>query len=49
MIPIWYTRAHYDIIKSLEYVASEHILITTAFDKKVKIWDSLTGKPVDSF
>jgi WD40 repeat protein len=49
MIPVWFTRAHYDIIKSLEYVPSEHILITTAFDKKVKVWDSLSGKAVDSF
>lgn len=49
MHPLWITRSHYDIIKSLEYVPSEHLLITTAFDKRVKLWDSLTGKPVDSF
>lgn len=49
MPALWYTRAHYEIIKSLEYVQSEQILITTAFDKKVKLWDSTTGKVVDSF
>ena len=27
----------------------ESILITTSFDKKVKIWDSETGKLLDSF
>ena len=49
MVPVWIIRAHYEIIKSLEYVAKENILITTAYDKKVKIWDSLTGKNIDSF
>ena len=49
MIPLWYTRAHYDIIKSLEYVAEKGILLTTGFDKKVKIWDSSSGKLIDSF
>ena len=30
----WITRAHYEVIKSLEYVEKENFLITTAFDKK---------------
>lgn len=45
----WLTKAHYEVIKSLEFVQSERILITTAFDKKVKLWDAETGKLVDSF
>ncbi|CAK75155.1 unnamed protein product (macronuclear) [Paramecium tetraurelia] len=45
----WITRAHYEVIKSLEYVEKEDFLITTAFDKKVKLWDAETGKFIDSF
>ncbi|CAD8044697.1 unnamed protein product [Paramecium primaurelia] len=45
----WITRAHYEVIKSLEYVEKENFLITTAFDKKVKLWDAETGKFIDSF
>lgn len=45
----WIAKAHYEVIKSLEYVPSENLLITTAYDKKVKIWDSETGKFIDSF
>ncbi|CAD8133059.1 unnamed protein product [Paramecium octaurelia] len=45
----WIIRAHYEVIKSLEYVEKEDFLITTAFDKKVKLWDAETGKFIDSF
>ena len=46
---MWISRAHYEIVKSLEYVPAENTLITTAFDKKVKVWESVNGKLVDSF
>ena len=49
MIPIFSTKAHNEIIKSLNYVYEENLLITTAYDKRVKIWDSNTGKSIDSF
>lgn len=45
----WVIRAHYEQIKSIEYIHEEDLLISTAFDKKVKLWDSKTGKFIDSF
>jgi len=42
-------KAHYEIIKSMEYVHDEHLILTTSFDKKVKIWDADSGKFIDSF
>lgn len=49
MQPKWFAKAHYEIIKSLEYVPEEHLLITTAFDKKVKVWNAADGNLIDSF
>ena len=46
---VWIVKAHFEIIKSLEFVPMESILITTSFDKRVKIWDCLEGKLIDSF
>ena len=46
---LWSFKAHNEQIKSLEYILKENILITTAYDKKVKLWDSVTGDYVDSF
>jgi hypothetical protein len=37
------------MIKSLEFVEDENLLVTSAFDKKVKLWNSLDGSYVDSF
>ncbi len=37
---IWSTKAHHESIKSLELVKTESLLITTGYDKKVKIWHS---------
>jgi hypothetical protein len=37
------------MIKSLELVVSESLLITTAYDKKVKIWHTEDGSFIDSF
>ncbi|KAL4503262.1 hypothetical protein ABPG72_000868 [Tetrahymena utriculariae] len=44
---VWSVRAHYEMIKSLEYIQEENLLITTAYDKKVKLWDSKTGNLID--
>jgi WD40 repeat protein len=46
---LWTLKAHQEQIKSLEYIHKENLLITTAFDRKVKIWNSQTGKYVDAF
>jgi len=48
-VPIWTQRCHYEQIKSLEYIQEEKLLLTTAFDKKVKLWDSSTGQLKDTF
>lgn len=37
------------MIKSIEYVEEEGLLLTTSYDKKVKIWDSKKGDLIDSF
>lgn len=31
------------MIKSIEYVPDEDIILTSAFDKKVKIWNAKNG------
>lgn len=46
---IFSIKTHNEQVKSLEYVEEESLLITTAFDKKVKLWSSLTGQYIDSF
>jgi len=46
---IWISRAHYEIVKSLEFMEGANILATTAYDKKVKLWDTEVGRLLDSF
>lgn len=40
---LWNVKAHTEVVKSLEYIEEEKLLITTSFDKKVKIWSAETG------
>ena len=35
---LWKVKAHNEVVKSLEYIEGEELLVTTSFDKKVKIW-----------
>lgn len=44
----WHTRAHQDIIRSMEYIQSENLIITTCVDKRVNIFNSVDGKFVES-
>ena len=37
------------MIKSIEYLFEEKLIISTGYDKKVKIWNSETGLQIDSF
>lgn len=37
------------MIKSIEYLQEEKLIISTGYDKKVKIWNSETGQQIDSF
>ena len=46
---MWISRAHYEIVKSLEFLEGANILATTAYDKKVKLWDAEVGRLLDSF
>lgn len=32
----------------MEYISEEELIVTTSFDKKVKIWDAKTGDYLDS-
>jgi WD40 repeat protein len=45
---VWHTKAHRELIKSLQYIPEEQLLITTSSDKKVKIWDPSNGCYLDS-
>lgn len=45
---LWTVKVHLEPIKSIEYIESEQLIITTSFDKRVKIWNSLTGQYIDS-
>ena len=46
---VFAVKTHNEQVKSLEYLQDESLLITTAFDKKVKLWEAETGKYIDSF
>ena len=46
---VFSVKTHTEQVKSLEYLQEECLLITTAFDKKVKLWEADTGKYIDSF
>lgn len=41
-------KAHQEVVKSMEYIEEELLIVTTSFDKKVKIWDAKTGEYLDS-
>ena len=45
---VWQIKAHQQVIKSMEYIEQEDLLVTTSFDKKVKIWNAKTGDYLDS-
>ena len=44
----WQVKAHTQTIRVLEYIEEANILMTSSFDKKVKIWDANTGEYLDS-
>lgn len=46
---VFSVKTHVEQVKSLEYLPEENLLITTAYDKKVKLWESEAGKYIDSF
>jgi len=46
---IFSVKTHTEQVKSLEYLVDESLIITTAFDKKVKLWEAENGKYIDSF
>jgi len=45
---LWQERVHDDIIRSLEYIEAEDLLITTCVDKTVRIFKSDTGALIES-
>ena len=44
----WQIKAHTQTIKVLEYIEEADIIMTSSFDKRVKIWHSTTGQYLDS-
>ena len=46
---IFSVKTHTEQVKSLEYLSDESLLLTTAYDKKVKLWEAENGKYIDSF
>ena len=44
----WQVKAHSQTVKVLEYIDEAGILMTSSFDKKVKIRKASTGEYLDS-
>jgi WD40 repeat protein len=44
----WQIKAHTEMVKVLEYVEEANILMTSSFDRKVKLWKAATGEYLDS-
>lgn len=44
----WQVKAHSETVKVLEFIEEESILMTSSFDKRVNIWNALTGESIDS-
>lgn len=45
---LWVVKAHSEIIRSIEYVMAEKLIITSSYDKKVKIFSAEGGRFIDS-
>ncbi len=45
---LWISKAHQEPIRAIEYVEEEDLIFTSGMDKRVKMWNSLTGKFVES-
>lgn len=45
---LWIIKAHDDSIRSLEYIESERLLVTTSADKNVRIFASDNGRYIES-
>lgn len=44
----WQVKAHNETVKVLEFIEEESILMTASFDKRVNIWNAITGEFIDS-
>jgi hypothetical protein len=44
----WQSKTNHEIIKMIQFIQEENILITCSYDKKVKFWNARTGEYVDS-
>ena len=45
---VWCCRTHTEPVKFVEYVPREELLVTTSYDRTVKVWKAATGEFVDS-
>jgi WD40 repeat protein len=45
---LWITKAHSDPIRVMEYIEDEDLICTSGIDKKVKIFNSMNGKFIES-
>jgi WD40 repeat protein len=41
-------KAHTETVKVLEFIEEESILMTSSFDRRVNIWNAITGEYIDS-
>ncbi len=44
----WQVKSNHEIIKLIQFVKEENIIITCSYDKKVKLWNALNGEYIDS-
>jgi WD40 repeat protein len=44
----WQIKSHTETVKVLEYVEEAGIIMTSSYDRKVKIWHAETGQYIDS-
>lgn len=45
---MWSVKTHSELVRTLEYVDSEKLLMTCGYDRKVMIWGAMDGRLVDS-
>ena len=45
---VWQKHVHEDVIKSMSYIPSENLIVTTCMSKQVKITNSVNGHQIES-
>ena len=45
---LWQVKAHLENVKVLEFIHEEDVVVTAGLDRKVKIWNGVSGEFLDS-